>query len=223
MTRKAGAKLSEELNLRMVLLQQRLAILDEILLHVSTKLDTETARYYSDVLNRYGNFFYSINHALKSSFYVELLAFLGVKLDKNKQIISDRWAQASVYNLAVIANRREAYMKLLARYRDDVVLVDEVRHKIAHATALTELNNLNVPGYDRTVMFLNEVAGFVMEIHDRVHGIPGWNKPHTLDDENVYADDTEGLIHSITSSSRADEMRIRYKDAKQRMRENKIT
>jgi hypothetical protein len=223
MTQEQQKQLSNELNLRIVLLQQRLAVLDELLLHQSRQVDPETASYYVQVLNKYGNFFNAITNSLKSSLYVELLAVLGVKLNRSGQLIADRWATASIYNLALQHDMKDEYVKLVEDYKTGLVLIDDVRHHIAHATKLEELNALYVPGYNHIVELLNRVAEFVMTIHDDLHGIPGLNKPHTLEEENPYADDTESLISAIASSSESKEMRIRYADAKSKMRRGIIT
>lgn len=210
-------QLSGELNLKLILLQQRLAVLDELLLHRSVGVDRETAAYYASVMDKYGNFFNAVTIALKSSFYVELLAFLGVKLNKNNQIISDQYAIASVYNLATKYNKKKEYLELVIKYEHELCMVDAVRHKIAHATTSKTLYEMQVPNYYSLVKMLNGVGEFIMNLHDQICGIPGRNAPHILNEENPYAKDTERLIHEIAFSSESEYMRAKYANAKMRI------
>lgn len=212
--------LSQELNLKLILLEQRISVFDELMLHTSRTLNESTANYYVQVFNKYGNFFNAIRFALASSFYVELLAFLGIKLDKNKQIIRDRWATASVYNLASECNKKADYLEIVDKHKEAISLIDEVRHHIAHATSQEELNKLLVPGYNRVVELMNDVAGIVMTLHDELCGVPGWNKPHTLQEDNDFENDTEELINAISTSSNSKSMRLKYNKAKKDMRNN---
>ncbi|HSX30740.1 MAG TPA: hypothetical protein VLE99_02385 [Candidatus Saccharimonadales bacterium] len=219
MNQEQQKQLSTELNFKLVLLQQRAAVLDELFLHLSTSVDTETAEYYVQVMNRYGNFFNAIIHSLRTSLYIELLAILGVKLNKNGDVIADRHATASIYNLAILSNREDEYLELVEKHKTDIALVDKIRHHLAHAaTSLDELNKQHVPGHNRVVSLLNGLAGFVMTVRDELHGIPGLNKPYLLEDENPYADDTERLISALALSSRSEEMRAQYIKARSKMR-----
>lgn len=211
-------KLSEQLNFKLELLEGRLVVLDEIALHISTAVNEETAKYYSAVLGKYGPFFNTIIPALQLSFYIELHAFLGVKLNKNGEIINDKWATSSVYNLASMHRMSREYMQLVGKYSGEISMIDGVRHKIAHASDRDELNSMLIPGFNRIKAMLNDIASFVMTIHDELHGIPGYNVPHTIEDENAYADHTERLIFDVCSSSRSKEMRERYLQAKSDMR-----
>jgi hypothetical protein len=203
-------KVSEELNLKITLIGQKQAVLDELLLHKSKQTDSVAAKYYVDVMNKYGNFFKAIELSLKSSLYVDLHAMLGVTINNNENLIQDKRGKSSVFALALATDNEAAYQKIIATHKNNIIMISKIRHAIAHATSLEELTNLFVPSYVSVARLLNEVAEFIMTTHDELHDIPGWNKPHTLEIENDFADDTERLINAIASSTNKQEMRERY-------------
>lgn len=212
-------KLSEELNLKILLLGQKQAVLDELLLHKSKQTDLEAASYYVGVMNKYGNFFRSVELSLKISLYVELHALLGVTINNNEHLIQDKKGKSSVFALAMATQNKKAYEHIISKHKDNIIMISKVRHAIAHATNLDELASLFVPSFISVVQLLNEIAELVMDIHDNLHGIAGYNQPHTLKIENEYADDTERLIHDISTPPEKDEFRKKYLSARKEIHE----
>ena len=212
-------KLSEELNLKIRLLGQKHAVLDELLLHKSKQTDQAAASYYVDVMNNYGNFFRSVELSLKTSLYVDLHALLGVTINNNDQLIQDKNGRSSIFSLALTTGNKMTYENIISKHEGNIIMISKVRHAIAHATSQDELANLFVPSYISVVKLLNEVAEFVMAIHDEQHGVAGYNEPHRLEINNEYADDTERLIYSISTTSKREKYRKQYLNARKLIHE----
>jgi len=213
-------ELSKELTFKLLLLQQRISVYDELMLHKSRALNEKTAKFYVAAMNQYGNFFVAVENSLVISLYVELLSFLGVKLNKNNEIIHDIWGDASLYRLAEGKNDIKEFLELITKHKFALGLIDEIRHHVAHAKRVKETTQLLMPGYHETVGLLNDASAYLMKVHDEVRGIVGWNKPHLLNEENEAANDTEELLAAISKSPDSEGIRSEYLSSKQKMREN---
>lgn len=217
----AKTKWYHELTLRYLKLIRLYSVMSELRLHTNKAVDVDAAKFYHSVLYEWGDYGAFLGTSLESmtqAFYIELDGFIGGYWDSQKQkVISRKYEHGSLaqylYDGTRTVRKRSAiqlFETLLKNEADELEMMHDLRHHLAHFVKLNKRNNSQAPGDRKIREILNSLADILFLL-----GFQRWNKPHYVEQDNDYTAATQDLIDKLSAdNSKSKEMRQRYVEAR---------
>lgn len=219
----AKTKRYHELTLRYLKLIRLYSVMSELRLHTNKAVGVDTANYYQSVLYEWGDYGAFLGTSLESmtqAFYIELDGFIGGYWDDPRQkIISRKYEHGSLaqylYDGTRTARKKSAiqlFETLLKNDTDNLEMMHDLRHHLAHFVKLNKRNNSRAPGDRKIREILNSLADILFLL-----GFQRWNKPHYVNKDNEYTAATQDLIDKLSGDNdKSKEMRQKYLEARMR-------
>lgn len=211
----------QELNLRHRKLLQLYSVLSEYRLHLNLGLSEETTKYYHGMLFSGGDFspFLTASYdSMMQSFYIELHGFIGAYIDPVSSDVkvrpNDKGSLSNYLYEKTRTSRKKAavreFEKLLKEKSDELKMINDLRHKVAHFDKLKSRSVALVPGDVATREILNRLAEILYLL-----GFLRWNKPHYVENDNNASESTRAVIDVLVSQNRdSKKMRKKYMEAR---------
>ncbi len=219
----AKTKRYHELTLRYLKLMRLYSVMSELRLHTNKAVDVDTAKYYQSVLYEWGDYgaFLGTNlESMTQAFYIELDGFIGGYWDGPKQKIIPRKHEHGslaqyLYDGTRTTRKKSAiqlFEALLKNEADNLEMMHDLRHHLAHFVKLNKRNNSQAPGDRKIREILNSLADILFLL-----GFQRWNKPHYVEQDNKYTVSTQDLIDKLSSDNdKSKEMRQKYLEARKK-------
>lgn len=219
----AKTKRYHELTLRYLKLMRLYSVMSELRLHTNKAVDADTAKYYQSVLYEWGDYGAFLGTSLESmtqAFYIELDGFIGGYWDESTQeTVRRKYEHGSLaqylYDGTRTTRKKSAiqiYETLLKNEADNLKLMHDLRHHLAHFVKLNKRNSSQAPGDRKIREILNTLAEVLFLL-----GFQRWNKPHYVEQDNEYTTSTQELIDKLSSDSdKSKEMRQKYLEARKK-------
>jgi hypothetical protein len=219
----AKTKRYHELTLRYLKLMRLYSVLSELRLHTNKAVNANTAEFYYKSLYEWGDYNSVLGATIESmttAFYIELHGFIGAYWDDKLQHGVPRENDQGSLGSYLYDGRRTkrkktaivCFEKLLSGKEYDLLMIRELRLKLAHFEKLKERNNALVPGDRKIREIMNLLAETLYLL-----GFQRWNNPHYAEKDNEYVKATQNFVDKLLEgSSKSDEIRKKYLKAREK-------
>lgn len=210
-----------ELHYRYLKIVQLYSVMSELRLHTNKVVDTDTSKYYQQILfiwDDYAPFLTASLDSMMQVFYIELDGFIGAFWDDKQQNVRRRNNEHGslatyLYDGTRTTRKKaavEAFEALLKDEIGELEMIHNARGKLAHFKKLDERNKSIVPGDIKTREIINKLAKVL-----HLLGFQRWNKPDYIEQDNNGSTSTQKVVDKLASSNeKAEDMRQTYIEAR---------
>jgi len=207
----------KELSYRHLKLRQLYSAMSELRLHTNKAVDEEVASYYHAKLYTWGDCAPFLTASLESMmqvFYIELDGFIGAFWDvKKTKVVTRKNDQGSIgsylYDESRTARKNSAkviFEAFLKEESNELVMIHDTRHTLAHFEKLKVRNKSLVPGGTKIKEILDKLADILFLL-----GYRNGNKPHYVEDDDEAAVSVRKLVDRlIANDEKSIDMREKY-------------
>ncbi len=212
-----------ELTLRYLKLMRLYSVMSELRLHTNKSVDADTAKYYQSVLYEWGDCSSFLGTSLESmtqAFYIELDGFIGGFWDSSAhEAVPRKYEHGSLAQYLYDGTRTirkksaiQLFENLLKNEADNLEMMHNLRHHLAHFVKLNKRNSSQAPGDRKIREILNSLADILFLL-----GFQRWNKPHYVEQDNEYVTSTQDLIDKLSAhNNKSADMRKKYLEARKK-------
>lgn len=191
--------------------------MSELRLHTNKSVNTDTAKYYTDILFNWDDHAPFMSASLQSMmqvFYIELDGFVGAYWDDNKSKVCTRSNEFGslaqfLYDKKRIIRKRKAtdrFEDLLKGYQSELKMIHDARHVLAHFARLDARNKSFIPGD----LKIREILNLLAEVLNLL-GYFKLNSPNYIERDGRAVESVQRVIDKVTSvNPKSKSMRIKY-------------